>query len=120
MEVQSSLNDFGVVEHHQCAGRQVIRQIDEVVFADCAVCASREQLRLVAFGERIFGNALIGECIVEVFDFELAGIGHGAPTYFVVWSSSIFSTLPVVGDNQTFVLNFLLNRVPPRCSVLPN
>ena len=61
-----------------------------------------------------------GSSLVGADAGELAGIGHGAPTYFVVWSSSIFSTLPVVGDNQTFVLNFLLNRVPPRCSVLPN
>ena len=46
---------------------KVIGQIDEQIFADGPVCFAGEQLGLIAFGEGIFGNALVGERIVEVF-----------------------------------------------------
>ena len=91
VKMQACLDHFGVVEHHKCAGRQVIGQIDEQIFADGPVCFAGEQLGLVTFGEGIFGNALVGERVVEVFNFELARVDHVAPTIICLFGRVLFS-----------------------------
>ena len=64
-EVQACLYDAGVVEDHQRALGQVLRQLAEVVFADYSFIIY-EQFAAVAFGQGVLGNALVGQRIVEI------------------------------------------------------
>ena len=72
-EVQACLDDFGVVEYHQAAGRQMVGQGGETVFAHLAV-AVEQQFGLVAHGQRVFGDAFVGQRVVELADADVSGV----------------------------------------------
>ena len=63
-------DDLGVVEDHQAAGREFVREIAEFALADDTV-AIYEQFGGVTLRKRIFGNPLVRERIRKIFDMDL-------------------------------------------------
>ena len=63
--MQTSLDDLGIVEHHQSAGWQMVGQIKEGVLAHLTVIVD-QQLGMIALGQGELGNALVGQGVVII------------------------------------------------------
>ena len=63
--MQTCLDDFGVIEDHECSFGEEGRQGAEHGLADVTILID-EELAAVAFGQRELCNALVGQRIVVV------------------------------------------------------
>ena len=72
-EVQTGLNHFGIIEHHQAARRHVVGQRSETVFGHFAV-AVNQQFGLVAHRQGKLGDTFVGQRIIEFADADMSGI----------------------------------------------
>ena len=78
VEMQARLYDFRVVEYHERARLQIVRQLAEHVLAHRAVAVD-EQFRRVALGQGILGDALVGQGVVVVADVYMLRFFHDRP-----------------------------------------
>ena len=74
-EMQACLDHFRVVENHQFSLFQIIGKRSEFVLAHFSMPV-HQQFRLVAYGQGEFGDAFIGQGIVEVVYLDMSGIFH--------------------------------------------
>lgn len=74
-EVQACLYDSGVVAHQQAVGREPVGKPVECRLRNLSA-AVKQQFRGVAAGERVLGDAFVGQRIVVVVDADILWFLH--------------------------------------------
>ena len=76
-EMQTCLNDFGVIEYHQSSWAQVFRKIVKNVFANFTM-PIYQQFGCVPLFQRELRNPIVGKRIVVVADVNMSCFCHVA------------------------------------------
>ena len=72
-EMHACLDHLRVVEHHQSALRQILREVIKHIGTHLTLVVD-EELGMIALGDGKFGNTLVGQRIVVVADMDMTGI----------------------------------------------